>query len=141
MIIMPKLTALFQRSDCSESMEHLELNLGHETLSALTEARNLFRQVPRLTVLKLSGRRVKSDVLLEVPLSVRELSVNISTDRIDESRKAFVGYLNSRYTSGSSTVPVKARFHLVDTVDTFPAQKRLDSLKKSVGSSLDAVME
>ncbi|RXW12206.1 hypothetical protein EST38_g13650 [Candolleomyces aberdarensis] len=138
--IVRRLTDLFRRSGCSASMKYLELDLSRGTFYSPNALRNLFLEVPHLTVLKLSGYKMEVDALREVPLSVRELSIKISYYRVDDSRKTFVDYLNSRFAS-STDIPVKARLHLADTVHTLAVRKRLDSLKKEVGSALDVVMD
>ncbi|KAJ2924150.1 hypothetical protein H1R20_g12938, partial [Candolleomyces eurysporus] len=138
--IVRRLTDLIQRSGCSESMEYLELDLSRGTFYNSGTLKDLFLEVPRLNVLKLSGYKMDFDALQGVPLTVRELSIKLIYYRIDHARNAFVDHLNSRF-AASSDVPVKARLQLVDTVHTFTLQKRLDSLKEKVGSSLDVVMD
>ncbi|RXW12205.1 hypothetical protein EST38_g13648 [Candolleomyces aberdarensis] len=137
--IVCRLTELFQRSGCSESMEYLELDLSHGTFSSSRTLSDLLLQVPHLTVLKLSGYKMEEDALKDIPRSVRELSICLSYYRIDDARKAFVNYLNSRF--ASSDVPVKARLHLVDSAFTVPIRQRIATLKNSVGSPLDVVMD
>ncbi|RXW20271.1 hypothetical protein EST38_g5575 [Candolleomyces aberdarensis] len=138
--IIAQLTRLFARSGCSESMEYLELDLGFEAFYRVGDLDDLLLEVPCLTALKLSGFRMEMHALRNVPLSVRELSINLSRHILDESRGAFVKYLYSRF-DASPDDPLKARLHFVDTRYTFAVRERLESLKNKVGSSLDAVMD
>ncbi|KAJ2924155.1 hypothetical protein H1R20_g12934, partial [Candolleomyces eurysporus] len=139
-LIIGQLTKLFVRSGCSESMEYLELDLGYESFYRVRALDDLLLEVPRLTTLKLSGFRMEMHALQNVPLSVRELSINLSLHILDENRGAFVKYLHSRFDT-SSDHPLKARLHFVNTRDTFAVRERLDPLKNKVGSSLDVVMD
>jgi hypothetical protein len=137
--ILVGLTRLIQRSGCSESMEYLELDLGHGTFYSPSELRHLLLQVPRLVVLKLSGYKMGQSVLQEVPPTLRELSINLSYYRIDEARTVFVDYLRSRFHSSSD--PIKAQLHLVDTTHTHVARDQLSLLQQQFGTSLKAVMD
>ncbi|RXW13295.1 hypothetical protein EST38_g12558 [Candolleomyces aberdarensis] len=137
--IIAKLAELFQRSECSESMEYLELNLARGLAHRPDTLGHLFRQVPRLTALKLSGYKMDIDALRGVPLSIRNLSVKLSYYRIDDARTAFVEYLNSRF--ADSDEPMKAQLSVVDTVTTVLIRQNLDTLRNNVGSSLDVAMD
>ncbi|KAJ2924659.1 hypothetical protein H1R20_g12425, partial [Candolleomyces eurysporus] len=100
--VPPALTKLIMRSHNSSTIKSISLGLGNALSPGFEDLSELFREVPGLGVLELSGGKIDVDLMEMLPGALNELTLRLA---VETARVEFTKYLDDN-------APQKARVRI-----------------------------